>query len=120
MGEAELHAALSEVEGIIKSAGAEVRVYACDAAVHGGTQRVRRAADVRLSGGGGTDMGAGLAFAAKQLPCAAATVVITDGWSPWPVQRPAQRVIVALVGAACAAPQTAPEWARVVEAADGA
>lgn len=117
MGTAELHEALAETEGVLKATGAGVRLYAVDAAVHGGVQHVRRAADVKLLGGGGTDMGAGIAFAERQRPRADVLIMATDGATPWPAQRPRiARVIVCLVGRHHAAAKAAvPPWAQVVE-----
>jgi predicted metal-dependent peptidase len=116
MSEEDLRAVLAEVEGIIKSAGAVVRVYACDAKVHGGVQRVQRANAVQLLGGGGTDMGAGIAFAEKQRPRASVLVILSDGETPWPKQPPRfARVIVALVRNAQRALRRLPTWAHVVE-----
>jgi len=115
MGEEQLRAALAEVEGIIKATGAGVRLYACDVAVHDGVQRVSRAGGVELRGGGGTDMGVGIAFAERQRPRADALVVLTDGLTGWPTARPAiPRVIVALLGGFAGA-GSVPRWARVVE-----
>lgn len=115
MGATELKAIRDEVEGIIKSCGASVRAYVCDAEVHGGTQRVRSAQGIKLAGGGGTDMGVGIAFAEAQRPRADVLVVLTDGMTPWPERRPRfHRVIVVLVGA-WAARATVPAWAHRVE-----
>ena len=53
--------ALGEVDGALRALGvsdSHVAVYSCDAAVHQ-VQRVRRARDARLAGGGGTDMRVG-------------------------------------------------------------
>ena len=63
-------------------------------------------------GGGGTDMGAGIRAAAALRPRPAVTVVLTDGYTPWPAEAPkGMRVVVGLIGA-----QTpeAPRWARSV------
>jgi predicted metal-dependent peptidase len=58
-------------------------VLACDAAV-GAVNRVRRASDVRLAGGGGTDMRVGIAAAESTRPAREVVVVFTDGCTPWP------------------------------------
>ena len=52
---------LAEVEGLLRTLGLarQVRVLACDTAV-GPAQRVNSARQVQLTGGGGTDMGAGI------------------------------------------------------------
>ena len=108
-----LAAALAEVEGLLRSLGLarQVRVLACDTAV-GPARRVTSARQVQLVGGGGTDMGAGIAAAAALRPRPAVTVVLTDGFTPWPDRAPrGTRVVVALLGDA--APD-GPGWARAV------
>ena len=108
-----LAAALAEVEGLLRSLGLarQVRVLACDTAV-GPARRVTSARQVQLVGGGGTDMGAGIAAAAALRPRPAVTVVLTDGFTPWPDRPPrGTRVVVALLGDE--APD-GPDWARAV------
>jgi predicted metal-dependent peptidase len=113
MTEELLAAALAEVEGLLRSLGMarQVRVLACDTAV-GAARRVTSARQVELVGGGGTDMGAGIDAAAALRPRPAVTVVLTDGFTPWPDRPPRGiRVVVALLGDE--APD-GPEWARAV------
>jgi Mg-chelatase subunit ChlD len=67
---------------------------------------------VRLTGGGGTDMGAGIAAAYALRPRPAVTVVLTDGFTPWPAHPPkGMRVVAALLGDNA---RDAPGWARSV------
>ncbi len=104
---------LAEVEGLLRALGLarQVRVLACDTAV-APAQRVSSARQVQLVGGGGTNMGAGIAAAAALRPRPAVTVVLTDGYTPWPSLPPkGMRVVVGLLGAQ--APD-APPWARAV------
>jgi len=113
MSEELLAAALAEVEGLLRALGMarQVRVLACDTAV-GPAQRVSSARQVQLVGGGGTNMGTGIAAAAALRPKPAVTVVLTDGYTPWPPQAPkGTRVVVGLLGPGAPA---APEWARSV------
>ena len=49
-------------------------------------QSVTNARQLNLVGGGGTDMGAGLAAAARLRPRPSVVVVLTDGMTPWPAQ----------------------------------
>ena len=105
--------ALAEVEGLLRSLGLarQVRVLACDTAV-GPAQRVTSARQVQLVGGGGTNMGAGIAAAAALRPRPLVTVVLTDGHTPWPPAPPkGMRVLVGLLGTRAPA---APPWARAV------
>ncbi len=104
---------LAEVEGLLRTLGLarQVRVLACDTAV-GPAHRVNSARQVQLTGGGGTDMGAGIRAAAALRPRPAVTVVLTDGYTPWPATAPkGMRIVVGLLGAQ--APD-APAWARSV------
>jgi predicted metal-dependent peptidase len=104
---------LAEVEGLLRALGLarQVRVLACDTAV-APAQRVSSARQVQLVGGGGTDMGAGIAAAAALRPRPAVTVVLTDGYTPWPTAPPkGMRVVVGLLGSR--APE-APPWTRAV------
>jgi predicted metal-dependent peptidase len=108
-----LAAALAEVEGLLRAIGLarQIRVLACDTAV-APAQRVSSARQVQLVGGGGTNMGAGLAAAALLRPRPAVTVVLTDGYTPWPSAAPKGiRVVVGLLGPR--APD-APPWARAI------
>jgi hypothetical protein len=104
---------LAEVEGLLRALGLarQVRVLACDTAV-APAQRVNSARQVQLVGGGGTNMGAGIDAAAALRPRPAVTVVLTDGYTPWPAGAPkGMRVVVGLLGER--APD-APPWARAV------
>jgi predicted metal-dependent peptidase len=108
-----LASALAEVEGLLQALGLarRVRVLACDYAA-GAAQRVSSARQVELVGGGGTDMGAGIAAAVALRPRPAVTVVLTDGYTPWPAAAPkGTRVVIGLLGRD--APE-APGWARSV------
>jgi predicted metal-dependent peptidase len=113
MSEDLLSMALAEVEGLLRALGLghRLRVLACDAAA-GPARRVSSARQVELTGGGGTDMGAGIAAAYALRPRPALTVVLTDGYTPWPSVPPkGMRVVAGLLGDD--APQ-APSWARSV------
>src|SRR5580765_8483582 len=104
---------LAEVEGLLRALGLarQVRVLACDTAV-APAQRVSSARQMELIGGGGTDMGAGIGAAAALRPRPAVTVVLTDGYTPWPAAAPkGMRVVVGLLGEG--APD-APPWTRAV------
>jgi predicted metal-dependent peptidase len=108
-----LAAALAEVEGLMRALGMarQVRVLACDTAV-GAAQRVNSARQIQLVGGGGTNMGTGIAAAVALRPRPAITVVLTDGYTPWPAAAPkGTRVVIGLLGPR--APD-APAWARAV------
>ncbi|HWF75313.1 MAG TPA: VWA-like domain-containing protein [Solirubrobacteraceae bacterium] len=110
--------ALAEVEGVLARAGlrqAQVRVLAVDTDVQT-ARRVSRAAQVELAGGGGTNMGAGIDAAAALRPKPAIVIVLTDGFTPWPVRPPAGiRVVVGVLGEGKGPPSCPPpEWTRTV------
>ena len=107
---------LAEVEGLLRALGLarQVRVLACDTAV-APAQRVSSARQVELIGGGGTDMGAGIGAAAALRPRPAVTVVLTDGYTPWPAEPPkGMRVVVGLIGPRAPHVLDVPRWARAV------
>ncbi len=110
--------ALGEVDGAIRGlgvAGTDVTVLACDAAVHT-VASVRRGRDVRLAGGGGTDLRVGLAAAAAVRPAPDVAVVLTDGWTPWPTQPPrGLATVVAVLQREGADVPPTPGWATRVD-----
>jgi predicted metal-dependent peptidase len=114
--------ALAEVEGVLSRAGLrqlQVRVLAVDTDVHA-ARRVSRASQVQLAGGGGTDMGAGIAGAVALRPRPSVVVVLTDGYTPWPERPPrGVRVVVGLL-AEPGRPRgwPSPAWARTVNIDD--
>ena len=116
MSEASVTAALGEVDAIARTAGIDsggLSVVSVDAAV-ASTSRVRRAGEVRVAGGGGTDMRVGIAAALALRPRPDVVVVLTDGYTPWPDRAPAARVVVGLIGPAAAPAGSVPGWATTV------
>lgn len=113
MSAATLEIALTELNGVIREvlgSRAPVPVLSCDSAVHA-VQRVFSASAVQLVGGGGTDMGQGLAAAWALRPSPQVVIVFTDGLTPWPSSAPTgRRVVVVLIGDA----GHVPPWARAV------
>ena len=126
MGQGQLARLLAEVDGLLRGVGlarSRLRVMAVDAAVQA-VQRVSSSRRLELLGGGGTDMGAGVAAAAKLRPRPSVVVVLTDGLTPWPAEPPKGiAVVVGLIGGGRARGNRAwdpPEWARVVYIDDAA
>lgn len=119
MSDVMLAQALGEVSGVLRSLGLgrrNLRVICCDAEAYE-HQQVLDAREVRLLGGGGTDMGAGLAAAAGLRPRPDLVIVLTDGHTPWPGRAPdGVRVVVGLMD------QTgrSPDWATTVLVDSGA
>jgi len=97
MGDDLLASALREIQGILRACGQRrIPVLCCDAAVHGGVQRVSSALQVKLAGGGGTDMGVGIAEA--EALRASVIIVLTDGETPWPLRAPKAQLVIGLLG----------------------
>lgn len=113
MSDRMLSQCLGEIGGVLRSLGVarrSLRVVCCDAQAYE-AQRVLSAGEVALLGGGGTDMGAGLAHAAALTPRPDLVVVLTDGFTPWPAQPPpGVRVVVGLLDRA----GHTPPWAQPV------
>ncbi|NKS71743.1 hypothetical protein GS531_00700 [Rhodococcus hoagii] len=102
--------ALAEVEGVIANRG-RTRIVACDTRA-ATPQIVRRAEDLKLTGGGGTDLRVGLDLLDTLKPRARIRVVITDTYTAWPESAPrGTRTIVAAVGGG----RNVPDWAKLVE-----
>lgn len=104
-----LAAGFAEVVGVIKTvAGKSVHFLSVDSAAH--TQKVTSRKDIKLVGGGGTDMMVGIKAAVKLKPRPDAVIVITDGLTPWSDTPPPVPVIVCLVGGH----REGPPWGRTI------
>jgi predicted metal-dependent peptidase len=117
MNDTMLGRALAEIEGLLAAVGAHgaLRVVAVDAAVQS-VQRVARARNLTLTGGGGTDLAVGLEAAAALRPRPSVIVVLTDGYTHWPAAPPkAVRVVIGLFEKGGRRPGwDPPPWARPV------
>lgn len=114
----EINIFLSEVDGIVKANGISqgVTVIPCDMEV-GEIQKLRSRgsiASLRLHGGGGTDMGVGIAAAGLLRPTPKIIVVLTDGYTGWPEALPkgVESMIVCLTVAESLS--TSPVWAKKI------
>lgn len=110
--------ALVEVEAVLSRAGLRgqrVRVLAVDTDVHA-VSHVSSSRQVKLGGGGGTDMGAGIEAAAALRPRPSIVIALTDGFTPWPELPPKGiRVIIGLLKESWLHNNwQPPEWARTV------
>ncbi len=110
--------ALGEVAGVLRALGLgrrHLRVVCCDVTAYE-AQRVLDARDVRLVGGGATNIGAGLEAATALKPRPDLVIVLTDGHTSWPSAGPGGvRVIVGLMDPA----GTVPQWATAVRIEPG-
>jgi predicted metal-dependent peptidase len=109
---------LSEVDGIVKSNGISqgVTVIPCDMEV-GEIQKLRSRSAIdslNLHGGGGTDMGVGIAAAGNLRPTPKIVIVLTDGFTDWPdgLPKKVESLIVCLTVAESM--DTAPHWAKKI------
>lgn len=89
---------LGIVKNVIEQYDGEIMFMACDAEPNP-VQRIQSASAVKLVGGGGTNMAEGIRAALRLRPeeRPGLVVVITDGETPWPEEKPPIKVIVCLV-----------------------
>jgi predicted metal-dependent peptidase len=124
VSDSELGSALVEIAAIVHAVGGRrdlVSVLSCDAAAHV-TGPLCRAEGITLVGGGGTDLRSGFAKALRRNPKPDVVVVLTDGQTPWPADRPPCRTVVGLFPRERSydeddpnyVPDDPPAWARVV------
>lgn len=109
---------LTEITEILARAAGprrRLRVICCDRRAHG-IQTVRRAEDIELVGGGGTDQRKGMSAALALRPRPDLILVLTDGQTPWPERRPPVPVVIGLVepGPGLRAQAPPPAWARTI------
>lgn len=107
---------LSEGEGILRAVGARIVFVACDMQADQ-QQEVDSMKDVKLHGGGGTDMREGIKAALEgEMPNV--IILFTDGHTPWP-EKPILdgrvRLVVCLVGQHACDVNEPPSWATVVK-----
>lgn len=102
-------------EDVCGAMGAQIAFLSTDAVVHEGVQMVGDG-EMEIVGGGGTDMGAGIAYAMEHIyPRPDVLLVATDCATPWPEADPGCRVVVAAVGATSHDIHKVPSWATTVE-----
>ncbi len=118
MSDGQLGAALAELEGICRSAGVRddgLTVVTADVEVRE-VPRLRHAADLPIVGGGGTDLRPAIRYLAGHRRRPAAVVVLTDGFTPWPVEPPprCQVIVVVVPRTDGLVPDDPPSWAETV------
>lgn len=121
MSAADLTAALSETQGIVRRCGVtpeSFQVFAVDADA-AAPQRVTDARKIELTGGGGTDMRVGIAAALAEKSRPDVIVVLTDGYTPWPDTPVSARLVIGVIGDTTDPPAT-PAWAHTVLIPTGA
>jgi len=97
MGERDLALGLGTIAQVVRAlpdpSGVQVITGDTQAAT---CQRIFRADQVEMAGGGGTDMGAIIEEAARRRPRPDAIFVVTDGETPWPEQPVGPQVVACL------------------------
>ena len=91
MSQADLDTALRETQGVCKALDCAVTVFAVDTQASA-AQVVTDIRDIKLSGGGGTDMSEGIRIAMDIKPRPHIVVVLTDGYTGWPHENPNRRI----------------------------
>ncbi len=113
-----LKAGLEEVSGVMKSIGANIRFTSVDAQASKLTD-VKNIRDVKLVGGGGTDMCVGIdAALADKRRIPSVIIVMTDGYTGWPehqLNKGKTTLIVCLVGEGTAPLESVPSWALAIK-----
>ena len=119
MAHGDTKAALAEVAAVCKLVGTPVRVLAVDAAVHA-DQAVTSVRQVKVLGGGGTSMNAGIRHVVRtrrQQPVDV-LIVLTDGGTDFPSRADVPRdvhLIYVLIGRyAEGARPSVPAWAQAI------
>jgi predicted metal-dependent peptidase len=98
MHDTQLSRAVTELGGLTRQLGygADVIVACCDVVVHE-VKKVFSLAQLELVGGGGTNVGAGIEWFARQTPVDL-LVIVSDCQTPWPEAAPPFPVITIRVG----------------------
>jgi predicted metal-dependent peptidase len=125
MSESELSEVAIEVEGIAKQIGIRndlLKVIDTDTDVHVVRKYTGAQSLTEVVGRGGTNMVIGIEYALSMKPAVNAVVVITDGYTAWPQERPRNSVpvVACIVGSgACSVAEQVPDWiTKVVVDAD--
>jgi len=118
MGGAELGDAANEIEGIARQCGVrgrQLRVLDVDAAVHEVRDYSGADSIAEVTGRGGTDMVTGIEAALELKPRPDLVIVVSDGYTPWPVEQHRVPLVICLVGAAAeGVREHTPDWATTV------
>lgn len=110
MSSQDLAMVLAETEGILSACAGEVFFLPTDTEVHG-VHRIRSVLQAELRGGGGTDMGRGLARAEDLFPPPDLVVILTDGETPWPPVAPSFKTIIVIINTEHI---TTPKWSKTI------
>lgn len=121
MGKTELGLALGQIQSILNQAGSKSHVdFIAVDAKSTEPRELRKLSDVELTGGGGTDMGVAIhSFSERKKHRPDLGIIVTDGGTPWPSEKPkGMDIIIAIVGQGASAAEyngmPVPDWAKTV------
>jgi predicted metal-dependent peptidase len=121
MGQTELGLALGQIQSILNQAGSKSRVDFIAVDAHSTEpSELKKLSDVKLKGGGGTDMGVAVkSFDERKRNRPDLGIIVTDGGTPWPDEKPkGMDIIIAIVGQGASAEEyrgmPVPDWAKTV------
>jgi predicted metal-dependent peptidase len=119
VGEHEITEFLSEVDGIATANGIAqgITVIPCDSQV-GEIQKIRSISaitEIKLKGGGGTDLRVGISAAEDLKPVPKIVIVLTDGYSPWPESIDSQIEKLIICCSANESVESVPEFAAAID-----
>ncbi len=119
VGEHEITEFLSEVDGIATANGIAqgITVIPCDSQV-GEIQKIRSFSaitEIKLKGGGGTDLRVGISAAEDLKPVPKIVIVLTDGYSPWPESIDSQIEKLIICCSANESVESVPEFAAAID-----
>ncbi len=119
VGEHEITEFLSEVDGIATANGIAqgITVIPCDSQV-GEIQKIRSISaitEIKLKGGGGTDLRVGISAAEDLKPVPKIVIVLTDGYSPWPESIDSQIEKLIICCSANEGVESVPEFAAAID-----
>ena len=108
---------LSEIRGIFTAVGISsgLWILPCDSKVHA-IEKIRSfdLSQLKIKGGGATDMGVGIAEALKIRPRANIVVTLTDGATPWPEAKPVGSILYLAVLTTPTYSTYVPDWMTTV------
>jgi predicted metal-dependent peptidase len=116
----DLGRALAEIKGILKATGThkQTTVISVDAAVHS-VNKVFKVDQIKIMGGGGTDMCRGFEFFDNQKKKPDVVVLLTDGETPFPEKPTVYKSICVLIGNNLSRVKSAvPTWMKTIAVED--
>jgi hypothetical protein len=95
----QLSQCIAETSGLLRSLGYQEKIVvaSCDTKAHN-VQTITRIDQIKLKGGGGTDMGVALATLTEYRPKLDIIILMTDCITPWPAERPKGAIVVVRIG----------------------